>query len=139
MSDVAVQGSRSTETEEEDSSEQNNSHMKEIDVAVLVGGFDEADTDPYERPKHLPSYMNDKNAISKTVDDKGQSLLVKHTTTPLPVLPVVARGHQTYQTFTNLHRWEYENGFTVDGVTNVQQWARDVGLAPGSDDPQVQQ
>ena len=41
-------------------------------------------------------------------------------------------------TFTPLQKWEYENGFRVDGVTNVRQWAIEVGLEAASNDPEVQ-
>ncbi|KAG0594558.1 hypothetical protein M758_UG088200 [Ceratodon purpureus] len=36
------------------------------------------------------------------------------------------------RTFTPLQKWEYENGFEVDGITDVRQWARDVGLNVGN-------
>ena len=41
-------------------------------------------------------------------------------------------------TFTSLQKWEYENGFPVDGVEDTRQWAREVGLDVGNNDPNAQ-
>ncbi|KAG0594442.1 hypothetical protein M758_UG077700 [Ceratodon purpureus] len=41
-------------------------------------------------------------------------------------------------TFTPLQKWEYENGYPVDGVPDTREWAIDVGLEVGSNDPDAQ-
>lgn len=42
-------------------------------------------------------------------------------------------------TFTPLQKWEYENGYPVYGVPDTRQWAIDVGLNVGNNDPEAQQ
>ncbi|KAG0596270.1 hypothetical protein M758_UG238900 [Ceratodon purpureus] len=37
-------------------------------------------------------------------------------------------------TFTPLQKWEYKNGFLVDGVEDTREWAIQVGLEAGNED-----
>ena len=49
-------------------------------------------------------------------------------------LTVQAMASSQSNFYTPLQKWEYENNLPVDGVTNVEEWAREVGLADDSDD-----
>lgn len=52
-------------------------------------------------------------------------------------LPIRGEGGMTssiHGLYTPLQKWEFENGFPVDGVSNVTEWAIEVGLAGGDDD-----
>ena len=45
-----------------------------------------------------------------------------------------AMASSRYNLITPLQKWQYENRLPVSGVTNVEEWAREVGLTDSSDD-----
>ena len=131
-SDVAVQGSYSA-----DAQEVNHKNQKEMlqnskennKVPHIVGEDDADDEEMYSKTHHYLVCTCEKKYTSQAEAAKGKAACDCSTNDRSSSLSSFLRRPSTHSTFTALQRWEYENGLPVDGVEDVRQWAREVGLA----------
>ena len=137
-SNHTVQGSCDSEVEEAEDVVDRVQNPGAADIKNAVHEDEAEDIAMYDKPVGSSATAP---SLPSTVSVIGQgcgSVSIFDSNSVKPAVPAFLFMPTTCMTFNPLLKWEYENGFPIDGVTDTTRWAAEVGLEVGSQDPEVQ-
>ena len=118
-------------TQNESVEEEDIPHVAE-NVLDEISDDDDEEQEMYEKHGILAvsGIADNDTPYTKESDGAGGSTFVQKVL--MPNLRLIMPNARL--TFIPLQKWEYDNGFPVDGVTDTREWAKQVGLDAGNEE-----